>query len=80
MATRQNDELKPSKIVGAISKRAGVLVGTVVVTGKRIIGNVTTASGSSSNNPAGKSVQAPAKKKKKATRRKKTKGQKAKKK
>ena len=31
----ENDKLKPSGIIGVVSRRAGVLVGAVVVTGKK---------------------------------------------
>ena len=72
MATRENDKIEPSKIVGAISKLAGTLVGTAVVTGKRIVRNVTPASGASGE-LKGKSVQAPAKRKRGATDKKKRK-------
>jgi len=37
MATPQKGE--PSKIIGSVSKFAGTLVGTAVITGKRIIGS-----------------------------------------
>jgi hypothetical protein len=40
MATPQNSKPEPSKIIRPISKFAGALVGTAVVTGKRIIGSV----------------------------------------
>jgi len=72
MATRENDKIEPSKIVGAISKLAGTLVGTAVVTGKRIVRNVTPPSGASSELKE-KSVQARAKRKKRVTRKKKKK-------
>jgi len=72
MATRESDKIEPSKIVGAISKLAGTLVGTAVVTGKRIVRNVAPASGASGE-LKGKSVQAPAKRKKGATGKKKKK-------
>lgn len=38
MATRQNDALKPSEVVGAVSKFAGALVGTAAGVGKKIAG------------------------------------------
>lgn len=80
MATRQKDKIGPSRVIGTVSKFAGTLVGTAVVTGKRIVRNVTPVSRGSSNELEEKSVQAPAKKKKKATRKKETKGRKKKKK
>jgi hypothetical protein len=79
MATRQNDKTELSKIVGAISKLAGTVVGTAVVTGKRVVKNVTPSGGASSE-PGKKSAQAPAKRKKKAAPKKKTQGRKARKK
>jgi hypothetical protein len=78
MATRRNDKIEPSKIVGAISKAAGTLIGSAVVTGKRIVRNVTLPKAGSSK-LGGKSTQAPAKSKKKAAPKKRTKSQKAKK-
>jgi len=72
MATRENDKIEPSKIVGAISKFAGALVGTAVVTGKRIVRNVTPSSRDSGKLKE-KSVQAPAKRKKGVTGKKKKK-------
>ena len=80
MATRQKDKIEPSGIVGAVSKLAGALVGTAVVTGKRIVRNVAPVSKDSSDKLEEKSMQAPAKKKTGATRKKETKGPKTKKK
>ena len=80
MATRQKDKIEPSGIVGAVSKLAGALVGTAVVSGKRIVRNVAPVSKDSSDELEEKSMQAPAKKKKGATRKKETKGPKTKKK
>lgn len=68
MATPQNDEPEPSRIIRSISKLAGALVGTAVVTGKRIIGSVRPPSEGPSDKPGEKTVHAPAKKKKKAVR------------
>ncbi len=79
MATRQSDKTELSKIVGAISKLAGTVVGTAVVTGKRVVKNVTQPGGALSE-LGKKSTQTPAKRKKKAAPKKKAKGQKAKKK
>jgi hypothetical protein len=79
MATRQNDKTELSKIVGAISKLAGTVVGSAVVTGKRVVKNVTPSSGASSG-LGKKSTQTPAKRKKKAAPKKKAKSRKAKKK
>jgi len=80
MATRQKDKIGPSRVIGTVSKFAGTVVGTAVVTGKRIVRNVRPVSRGFSNELEEKSVQAPAKKKKKATRKKETKGRKKKKK
>ncbi|MHC4487582.1 MAG: hypothetical protein ACYSW7_00170 [Planctomycetota bacterium] len=79
MATRQNDKTELTKIVGAISKLAGTVVGTAVVTGKRVVKNVTPSSRASSG-LGKKSTQTSAKRKKKAAPKKKAKGLKAKKK
>jgi hypothetical protein len=68
MATPQNSEPEPSRIIGCISKLAGALVGTAVVTGKRIIGSVRPPSEGPSDKPGEKTVHAPAKRKKKAVR------------
>jgi len=68
MATPQNDEPEPSRIIRSISKLAGALVGTAVVTGKRIIGSVRPPSEGPSDKPGGKTVHAPPKRKKKAVR------------
>lgn len=64
MATPQNDE--PSNVIGSISKFAGILVGTAVVTGKRIIGSVTPPSEDSPDKPEKKTMQARSPRKKKA--------------
>lgn len=68
MATPQNGE--PSRIIGAISKFAGTLVGTAVITGRRIIGSAAPPSKGPSDKPKGKTMQAPSKRKKKVVRRK----------
>lgn len=68
MATPQNDEPEPSRIIRSISKLVGALVGTAVVTGKRIIGSVRPPSEGPSDKPGEKTVHAPAKRKKKAVR------------
>jgi len=68
MATPQNDEPEPSRIIRSISKLAGALVGTAVVTGKRIIGSVRPPREGPSDKPGEKTVHAPAKRKKKAVR------------
>jgi hypothetical protein len=68
MATPQNSKPEPSRIIGSISKLAGALVGTAVVTGKRIIGLVTPPSKGPSDKPGEKTMRAPAKRKKKAVR------------
>jgi hypothetical protein len=68
MATPQNGKPEPSRIIGSISKLVGALVGTAVVTGKRVIGSVTPPSEGPSDKPGEKTMQAPAKRKKKAVR------------
>ena len=68
MATPQNDEPEPSRIIRSISKLAGALVGTAVVTGKRIIGSVRPPSEGPSDKPGEKTVHPPAKRKMKAVR------------
>ncbi len=68
MATPQNGKPEPSRIIRSISKLAGALVGTAVVTGKRIIGSVRPPSEGPSDKPGKKTVHAPAKRKKKAVR------------
>jgi len=80
MATPQNDEPEPSRIIRSISKLAGALVGTAVVTGKRIIGSVRPPSEGPSDKPGEKTVHAPPKRKKKAVRKTKIKIPKTKKK
>ncbi len=68
MATPQNGKPEPSRIIRSISKVAGALIGTVVITGKRIIGSVRPPSEGPSDKPGEKTVHAPAKRKKKAVR------------
>jgi len=68
MATPQNGEPEPSRIIRSISKLAGALIGTAVITGKRIIGSVRPPSEGPSDKPGEKTVHAPAKRKKKAVR------------
>jgi hypothetical protein len=80
MATPQNGEPEPSRIIGSISKLVGALVGTAVVTGKRIIGSVRPPSEGPSDKPGEETVHAPAKRKKKAVRKKEIKIPKTKKK
>jgi len=78
MAIRQKDKSEPSKVIGSISKLAGTLVGTAVVTGKRIIKTVSPSKAGSLGERRKKTPQAPGKKAKKAVR--KTEGLKTKKK
>jgi hypothetical protein len=78
MATPQKGE--PPKIIGSVSKFAGALVGTAVITGKRIIGSATPSSKGSPDKPGKKTIRAPAQKKKKAARKAETKVPKTKKK
>ena len=68
MATPQNGEPEPSRIIRSISKLVGALVGTAVVTGKRIIGSVRPSSEGALDKPGEETVHAPAKRKKKAVR------------
>jgi hypothetical protein len=68
MVTPQNGEPEPSRIIRCISKLAGALIGTAVITGKRIIGSVRPPSEGPSDKPGEKTVHAPAKRKKKAVR------------
>ncbi len=68
MATPQNGEPEPSRIIRSISKLTGALVGTAVITGKRIIGSVRPLIEGPSDKPGKKTVHAPAKRKKKAVR------------
>jgi len=63
MATPRNRKVKPPKVIGAISQFAGALVGTAVVTGKRIVKTAAQAGGEPPAKPGKKSVRAPAKKK-----------------
>lgn len=78
MATPQKGE--PSKIIGSVSKFAGTLVGTAVITGKRIIGSATPSSEGPPDKPGKKTLRAPAQKKRKAVRKAETKVPKTKKK
>ena len=80
MATRQSQKIEPPKVIGAISKFAGALVGTAVVTGKRIVKTAAQAGEKPLPKPRKKSVRAPASKKKKAAAKTKAKGRKVKKK
>ena len=68
MATLQNGEPEPSRIIRSISKLAGALVGAAVVTSKRIISSIRPQSEGPSDKPGEKTVHAPAKRKKKAVR------------
>lgn len=69
MATPQNDEFL--SIVGSISKFAGALVGTAVITGKRILGEAKPPSEGSSDKLRKKNIPAQTNtKKKKAVKRK----------
>jgi hypothetical protein len=73
MATRQNNELDPSKIIGAISRLTGALVGTAVFAGRKVIISVAPVGRNSSGKLKEKTGRAPAKRKKKATHKKKKK-------
>jgi len=78
MATAQNGEFL--SIIGSISKFAGALVGTAVITGKRIIGEAKPPSKGSSDKPKEKNIPAQTKRKKKVVRKAETKVPKTKKK
>ncbi len=78
MATPHKGE--PSKIIGSVSKFAGTLVGTAVVTGKRIVKTATQAEEEPLGKARKKTVRSPAGKKKKAAARTKAKSRKVKKK
>ena len=80
MATPQNGEPEPSRIIGSISKLAGSLVGTAVVAGKRIIGEAAPPSKDPSDKPGRKTMQARSQRRKKAVRKTKAKVPKTKKK
>lgn len=80
MATLQNGKPEALRIIESISKFVGVLVGTVVVTGKQIIGLVMSSGEGVSGKPVGKTKRAPAKRKKKTAGKTETKVPKAKKK
>ncbi|MBW7990936.1 MAG: hypothetical protein FVQ84_13100 [Planctomycetes bacterium] len=69
MPTPKNGKTEPLRVIGSISKLVGTVVGTTVVTGKRVIRSVRSLSESLSDKP-GKTVHAPApaKRKKKAVR------------
>lgn len=66
MPTPKKGKPEPSRVIGSISKLVGTVVGTTVVTGKRVIRSVKSSNNSLSNKPGGKTVHAPAKGKKKA--------------
>jgi len=77
MTTPQNSE--SSSVIGAISKFAGTLVGTAVITGKRIIGEAKPPSKGSSDKPKKKNIPAQTKRKKKVVHKTETKAPKTKK-
>ncbi len=64
MPTAKKGKPEPLKVVGSISKLVGTVVGTTVVTGKRVIRSVKPSGEEPSNKPGGKTAHAPAKKKK----------------
>ncbi len=70
MPTPKNAKPEPLKIIGPVSKLVGAVVGTAVVTGKRVIRSVRSSSEGPSDKPGEKTVHAPApaKKKKEAVR------------
>jgi hypothetical protein len=78
MATPQKGE--PSKIIESVSKFAGTVVGSAVITGKRIIGSAKPSSKGPPDKPGKKTIRTPAKRKKKAVSKAETKVPKTKKK
>jgi hypothetical protein len=66
MPTPKKGKPEPSRVIGSISKLVGTVVGTTVVTGKRVIRSVKSSNNSPLNKPGEKTVHAPTKKKKKA--------------
>ena len=78
MATPQNDE--PSGVIESVSKFAGTVVGSAVITGKRIIGSAKPSSKGPPDKPGKKTIRTPAKRKKKAVSKAETKVPKTKKK
>lgn len=72
MAARQSRKAEPPKVIEAISRFAGTLVGTAVVTSKRIVDSVAPPSKGPSGKAGEKTVRAPAKKKEKVIKRKTT--------
>ena len=66
MPTTKKGKPEPLKVVGSISKLVGTVVGTTVVTGKRVIRSVKPSGESPSKKLGGKTAHAPAKKKKAA--------------
>ena len=65
IATRQSQKVEPPKVIGAISKFAGALVGTAVVTGRRIAKTAAQAVEGPSAKPEERSMRAPGEKRKK---------------
>ena len=80
MAIRKSQKVKPPKVIEAISEFAGALVGTAVVTGKRIVKTAAQADEVPSPKPRKKTAQTPTMKKKKTAVKTKVKGRKVKKK
>jgi len=77
----ENDNIELSKTVRAVSRHTGALVGTAVVTGKKIglcVKNMMTVEAGPSKQVAKKPVQVRAKKKKKGTGKKRREGEEAK--
>lgn len=66
MTTPQKDEL--SGIIESVSKLAGAVVGSAVITGKRIIGSAKPSSKGSKDKGGKKTIRAPSQKKKKTAR------------
>jgi len=63
MATRRKQQAGPSQVIGAVSRFAGVMVGTAVFTGRRIIKTASQSDQERQAKPGKKSVQAPTGKK-----------------
>lgn len=64
MAARRSQKVEAPKVIGAISKFVGALVGTAVVTGKRIVKPPAQADKKPSAKPRKKSVRARSQKRK----------------
>jgi hypothetical protein len=68
MPTTKKGKSEPAKVIGSISKLVGTVVGTTVVTGKRVIRSVKSSNDNRPKKSDVKSTSTPAKKRKKAVR------------